>query len=104
LLRAGDAPGFGALLNESHESSKRNFENSTPELDQLVAMAQSLPGVIGARLTGGGFGGATITLCERDKASEIAAELRARYSYAKGKNPRVIVSAIANGALVLQRA
>ena len=59
------ARGFGALMNESHESSRQNFENSTAELDLLVEIARDLPGVYGARLTGGGFGGATVTLCEK---------------------------------------
>ena len=63
LLAVGDGPGFGGLMNASHESSRKNFENSTPELDLAVSIAQQLPGVLGARLTGGGFGGATITLC-----------------------------------------
>lgn len=64
MLAAGDGAGFGALLNASHESSRRNFENSTRELDLLVSIAQQLPGVLGARLTGAGFGRATLTLCE----------------------------------------
>ena len=55
FLAAGDGAGFGELLNESHESSRKNFENSTPELDQLAAIAQQIPGVLGARLTGGKF-------------------------------------------------
>ena len=64
LLAQNDGRGLGALMNESHESSRQNFENSTAELDLLVAIARDLPGVFGARLTGGGFGGATVTLCE----------------------------------------
>ena len=50
LLEAGDGIGLGKLMNESHESSRQNFENSTPELDLLVSIAQKLPGVLGARL------------------------------------------------------
>ena len=57
LLEAGDGIGFGKLMNESHDSSRQNFENSTPELDLLVSIAQDLRGVLGARLTGAGFGG-----------------------------------------------
>ena len=98
LLAAGDGVGFGALLNESHESSRNNFENSTAELDQLVATAKQIPGVLGARLTGGGFGGATITLCEAERAQAIAVELASRYAGVAGFNPRVLVSKIAHGA------
>ena len=66
-------------MNESHESSRQNFENSTAELDLLVEIARDLPGVFGARLTGGGFGGATVTLCESAAAARIADELAQVY-------------------------
>ena len=98
LLEAGDGIGFGELMNESHESSRQNFENSTPELDLLVSIAQDLPGVLGARLTGAGFGGATVTLCERSRAGQIADELSTRYADATGIAPGIFVSRIADGA------
>ncbi len=98
LLETGDGIGFGKLMNESHNSSQQNFENSTPELDLLVSIAQDLPGVLGARLTGAGFGGSTVTLCERTRAQQIAAELSKRYGDATGITPRVFVSRIADGA------
>jgi galactokinase len=75
LLERGDAAGLGKLMNESHESSRTNFENSTPGLDQLVDLARKQPGVLGARLTGGGFGGAIIALCEKLCAEQAAANL-----------------------------
>ena len=98
LLEAGDGIGLGKLMNESHESSRQNFENSTPELDLLVSIAQKLPGVLGARLTGAGFGGATVTLCERERAQEIATNLSKRYAGQSGITPRVFVCGIAAGA------
>ena len=98
LLQAGDGIGLGKLMNESHESSRQNFENSTPELDLLVSIAQKLPGVLGARLTGAGFGGATVTLCDRESAQEIAVELSKRYAAESGITPRVFVCRIADGA------
>ncbi len=98
FLAAGDGAGFGALLNESHESSRTNFENSTPELDQLVTLAQQIPGVLGARLTGAGFGGATITLCEAARAEAIATELARRYAEVAAFTPQVLVSQLADGA------
>ena len=75
LLERGDAARLGKLMNESHESSRTNFENSTPELDQLVDLARKQPGVLGARLTGGGFGGAIIALCEKSCAQTAATNL-----------------------------
>ncbi len=98
LLEAGDGIGLGKLMNESHESSRQNFENSTPELDLLVSIAQKLSGVLGARLTGAGFGGATVTLCDRESAQEIAVELSKRYAAESGLTPRVFVCRIADGA------
>ena len=70
LLEKGDIAGFGKLWFESHESSRVNFENSTPELDYLVELAQSVPGCLGARLSGGGFGGITVHLVKSDAAEE----------------------------------
>jgi galactokinase len=92
-LRVGDAELLGALINASHESSRINFENSTPELDRLVARARGLPGVLGARLTGGGFGGAIVALVRAELAAEIAREL-ARHS------PLAFVCRAADGAAV----
>ena len=98
LLEAGDGRGFGTLMNESHESSRRNFENSAPELDLLVSIAQRLTGVLGARLTGAGFGGATVTLCERSGAPAVAQQLAKDYAAQTGTEPQVFVCEIADGA------
>lgn len=70
-LQRGDLAAFGELMDASHESSRALFENSCPELDQLVAIARQTPGVYGARLSGGGFGGATINLVEKGREEEI---------------------------------
>jgi galactokinase len=98
LLSEKDGAGFGALLNESHESSRQNFENSSAELDTLVSVAQRIPGVLGARLTGAGFGGATITLCEATRAQAIASEICDRYAGLAGFQPQVLVAQFADGA------
>ena len=98
LLEAEDGHGFGKLMNASHESSRRNFDNSTPELDLLTSIAQQLPGVLGARLTGAGFGGATVTLCERTAADSIALQLARNYTAQMGTNAKVFVCEIADGA------
>ncbi|MGI8437110.1 MAG: galactokinase [Chthoniobacterales bacterium] len=97
-LEAGDAEALGALMNASHESSRTNFENSSPELDQLVELARSLPGVLGARLTGGGFGGATVSLVRASQAQEIAGALRQQYQHPSGHPTKVFVCALADGA------
>ena len=99
-LEGGDAAAIGALMNASHESSRTNFENSTPELDELVAIAQSLPGVLGSRLTGGGFGGGTVTLVTADRAQQVAEELRERYAAKHGHRPSTFVCKIADGAAI----
>ena len=80
-------------MNQSHESSRLNFENSTPELDRLVDLARKQPGVLGARLTGAGFGGAIIALCETATAEQAAAKLASTAA-------QTFVSRPADGALM----
>ncbi|HYY13102.1 MAG TPA: galactokinase [Chthoniobacterales bacterium] len=77
VLKQGDATALGDLMNASHESSRVNFENSTPELDRLVDLARQQQGVLGARLTGAGFGGAIVVLCKRRTAHGAARALAA---------------------------
>ncbi|MDD3886606.1 MAG: galactokinase [Victivallaceae bacterium] len=98
ILENGDAAGFGRLWFESHESSRVNFENSTPELDYLVELAKSLPGCLGARLSGGGFGGITIHLVESALAGEYAGRIAAGYKIRTGIEPECIICAIGDGA------
>jgi len=98
FLRSGDVKGFGALMFASHESSRHNFENSTPELDALVEIVRGLPGVLGSRLTGGGFGGATVTLIERDKAKAITEALVSKYHEQTGHMATAHLCEIADGA------
>jgi galactokinase len=74
-LKQGKLADFGRLMFESHESSRLNFENSCPELDLLVATARQTPGVLGARLSGGGFGGATINLVQRGQEDAVVKAL-----------------------------
>ena len=98
LLASGDGAGFGAHMNESHESSRYNFDNSSPELDLLVDIARGMPGVLGARLTGAGFGGATITLCEEKGANVVAQELAREYVARGELHARTFVCKIGDGA------
>ena len=78
-LRGGDLSIFGCLMNESHASLRDDFEVSCEELDHLVAIAQKVPGVFGARMTGGGFGGCAIALAEADAVEKLTAAVRAGY-------------------------
>jgi galactokinase len=80
-------------MNASHDSSRANFENSAPELDRLVDLARKQPGVLGARLTGGGFGGAIVALCQAEAAEPAARQLALA-------SPHVFVCRPADGALV----
>src|SRR3546814_12218807 len=62
-------------MNASHVSLRDDYEVSIPPLDDLVALLQNEPGVYGARLTGAGFGGACVALCERGSAAKIARQV-----------------------------
>ncbi|XP_067935297.1 galactokinase-like [Watersipora subatra] len=75
----GDLAKFGKLMVASHNSLRDDFEVSCPELDSLVEIAMSVSGVYGSRMTGGGFGGCTITLCETSSLEQLMAEVKQRY-------------------------
>jgi galactokinase len=72
-LRRGDGSAFGALMVESHASLRDDFEVSTDALDTTVSRLMGLPGVLGARLTGAGFGGCVVALCESGAVPDPAA-------------------------------
>ena len=101
LLKTGDMKAFGALLYESHESSKVNFENSCKELDILVEIAKTVPGVYGSRLTGGGFGGATLTFLRSDARESFEKTIMEQYKARTGRAAVVHFASIADGASVL---
>ena len=81
---------FGQLMNDSHASLRDDYEVSTPELDRLVALLQGQPGVYGARLTGAGFGGACVALCQAQAVREVAAAVLEQYR-AAGQKGSVLV-------------
>jgi galactokinase len=78
-LREGDIDQFGQYMFQSHESSRDYFKNSIPELDTLVEIARSIPGSYGARLTGGGFGGATINIVKEEANGSFMKALAEEY-------------------------
>jgi galactokinase len=98
LLRAGDYAGFGQLLWQSHASSRENFHNSCPELDTLVELAREHPACLGARLTGGGFGGATVNLVRRAAVEDFRARLAAGYAARTGRPLESWVCEVVDGA------
>ena len=97
LIR-GDLPELGRLMAEAHLSYSRDFEASCIEADTMVNLAQDLPGLIGARLTGGGFGGCTINLVEQDHAAAFAASLAGLYAAQVGIVPQVHICHASGGA------
>lgn len=101
LISRGDVHGVGKLMNQSHESSRLNFENSTPALDLLVEIAKSTAGVYGARMTGGGFGGAIVVLVGRDAAPAAGSHIAREYERRSGNHARVLNCDLADGALMI---
>ncbi len=101
LLEAGDLRGFGLAMNACHASLRDLYEVSCPEADAMVAIAQSLPGCYGARLTGGGFGGCTVNLVDRSWTQEFVGRLGAGYHSATGLQPEIYVCAASDGAGLL---
>ena len=100
-LGEGDVAAFGQLLFESHESSRVNFENSSPELDYLVELARSIPGCLGARLSGGGFGCISIHLVETREAGNYARRIGEGFKAQQGILPETIICAIGDGARLI---
>ena|ERR1700733_6897292 len=98
-----DLEELGRLMAEAHLSYSRDFEASCVEADAMVALAQGLPGLIGARLTGGGFGGCTINLVEREHAAEFSEELSARYATETGIVPQILICHASSGAHKVNR-
>jgi galactokinase len=104
-LREGDWPRMGRLMAQSHDSMRRDFQISCPELDALVALAEQYIDsgeVYGARMTGGGFGGCTVTLVQAGAAERIGKQIAEAYEREVGITPSFFVSQPAAGARVLE--
>ncbi len=83
-LKRGDIESLGRLLYESHLSLRDDYEVSCRELDTLVEMARRIPGAIGARMTGAGFGGCTVNIVEKEHANEFNEKIMEGYRAATG--------------------
>jgi galactokinase len=90
-LRAADEDALARLFRASHDSLRDDFAVTVPEVDRLVAIAQADPGVIAARMTGGGFGGAIVALARRGEASAAGARICASYGASSGVQGAVVV-------------
>jgi galactokinase len=97
-LSMGDYFAFGCLMFQSHESLRVDYEVTSPELDLLVDTAQACEGVLGSRMTGGGFGGCTITLVQRDAIEDFMDVSREAYRSKFGSDPEFIVPRPSDGA------
>ena len=97
-LRAGDLARFGQLMDASHDSLRDDYEVSCPEVDLLVELTRRSPGVLGARITGGGFGGCTVNLVAQDGLDPFRRDVLGEYHRRTGLDPRLFVSAPARGA------
>jgi len=97
-LLKGDMEEVGRLMGEAHKSYSGDFEGSCMEADAMVDLAQDIPGLIGARLTGGGFGGCTINLVEVGQAKAFAEELGRRYAAKIGIVPQIHICHASGGA------
>jgi UDPglucose--hexose-1-phosphate uridylyltransferase len=99
-LRAGDLASFGLLMDASHASLRDDYQVSCPEVDLLVDLARRSPGVLGARITGGGFGGCTVNLVRRDALPHLQDEVLGEYQRRTGRQATLIASAAADAAEV----
>ncbi|MFJ5761538.1 galactokinase [Neobacillus sp. NPDC093182] len=101
-LKAGNLEAFGQLMNQSHISLRDDYEVTGVELDSLVEAAWKQPGVIGARMTGAGFGGCAIAIVENAEVDNFIAEVGAAYQDKIGYQADFYVASIGDGAKEIQ--
>jgi galactokinase len=100
-LRGGDFATLGRLMSASHASSRDDFENSSEALDALIEAAQSSPGFLGGKLSGGGWAGCTVNLVAADQATAFAESVREHYARRTGIPAEVHIFQTADGASVV---
>lgn len=103
-LKNSDFQILGELMYASHASLRDDFEVSCEELDIMVEIARTIGkdgGVIGSRMTGGGFGGSTVTLCESSRADDIVANMHSQYLDQTGITPEIFISRPGQGARLI---
>jgi galactokinase len=97
-LHSGDLTLFGKLMNESHESLRSDYEVSCAELDQMVEIARVQKGVLGARMTGGGFGGCIVNLVRAENVEAFLENVGKGYREATSLSPEIYVCKASQGA------
>jgi len=97
-LEAGRPEEFGRLMDASHASLRDDFEVSSPELNLMVEVARGAPGCLGARMTGAGFGGATVNLVREGQVQAFVEAVGAGYQARTGLKPEITVTRAAAGA------
>ena len=100
-LRENDVELFGRLMNESHQSLREDYQVSCREIDILVDMAQAMPGVLGSRLTGGGFGGCTVSIVRNDAVDGFISQIGKTYQEKVGHEAEFYVVDIGDGAKII---
>ena len=100
VLQRGDLTRFGHLLNQSHESLRDDYEVSCAEIDTLVEIAQQVQGTIGSRITGGGFGGCTVSIVQESALEKFTTTILAEYAKRTGIIAEIYVSRAEDGARV----
>ena len=96
-LKRGDVKALGPLMQQSHCSLRDDYEVSCVELDTMVEIAEAQPGLVGCRMTGGGFGGCTINLVEGAAVEAFQQNVAAQYCKRTGKSPEIYVSRASDG-------
>jgi galactokinase len=96
-VERNDPETFGNLMRESHVSLRDDFEVSCSELDLMVQLADTVSGVYGARMTGGGFGGCTINLVRKNCVPAFKAAVGEGYERSTGRAPEIYVCSAADG-------
>ena len=100
-LKNNDVELFGKLMNASHKSLRYDYEVSCGEIDILVDLAQAMPGVIGSRITGGGFGGCTDSIVKNDTVDAFIREIGKTYQEKVGHEAEFYVVEIGDGAKII---
>ena len=97
-LKENNLTEFGRLMWQSHESLKNDYEVSCRELDLMVEIAKDTRGVLGGRMTGGGFGGSTVNLVKRENLGRFKEKIRTEYQRLTEIKPTILVSEASEGA------